>query len=418
MAHTISVRRTKETLRVGGHLGLMEFRRLLAALYDATVRKGFRDLTLDLSHLEQAFAGPMLALLAVCVRLREESDVEFRVIPPADRDLQRLFFNANWSFLLDPEHFGPSSFKGFTQVPAFRFRTPAEQKQAVDKIIDALLSSLGDLSRADLGAIEWAVYEICDNVLTHSESPVGGLIQFANMKRSGRVEFTVADPGVGIPASIRLGHPTLRTDQEALIEAVQEGVTRDSKIGQGNGLFGTYEIAQVGSGYLHIHSGYGRLDYQKDLRARGETIPFKGTLVVAALDVTDTDALGEALRFKGRRYEPFDYIEARYEHPRDDVLVVTLADEVDSFGSRRAGIPLRNKLSNLVRMNPDYLVVVDFTDVPIVSSSFADEVLGKLYVELGPERFNEAIQLRNMARSIEPLIERAIRQRVQQEAED
>jgi hypothetical protein len=192
---------------------------------------------------------------------------------------------------------------------------------------------------------------------------------------------------------------------------------RDKKVGQGNGLFGTFEIAQVGTGYLHVHSGYAGLNYSHEqLGTHSDPIPLNGTLVVAGLDVSDTDALGDALRFEGTRYEPLDYVETHFELKDREVLVVRIKEETDSFGSRRAGEPLRIKIRNLVEMNPQHLIVVDFSDVPMVSSSFADEVFGKLFVELGALRFMKALELRAMASTITTFVDRAILQRSRDEA--
>ncbi|WP_420636428.1 STAS-like domain-containing protein [Candidatus Palauibacter sp.] len=88
-----------------------------------------------------------------------------------------------------------------------------------------------------------------------------------------------------------------------------------------------------------------------------------------------------------------------------------LAEEADSFGARRAGAPLRAKLRNIVKMSGGRRVVVDFSDVPLVSSSFADEVFGKLLVEVGPLQFMQTITLQGMSRIVSELVDRAMRQR-------
>ena len=86
-------------------------------------------------------------------------------------------------------------------------------------------------------------------------------------------------------------------------------------------------------------------------------------------------------------------------------------EEAQSYGSRVAGTPVRIKLANLINMYPKQRVVVDFEDVPLVSSSFADEVLGKLFVQLGPLRFMRVIDIRNTSETVRELLERAILQR-------
>ncbi len=89
-----------------------------------------------------------------------------------------------------------------------------------------------------------------------------------------------------------------------------------------------------------------------------------------------------------------------------------MSGEAASFGSRVAGEPVRVKLTNLMRMNPGRRVVVDMSDVPLVSSSFADEVFGKLFLTLGPLLFTQALEFRQLSQTSRSLIDKAILQRM------
>lgn len=89
-----------------------------------------------------------------------------------------------------------------------------------------------------------------------------------------------------------------------------------------------------------------------------------------------------------------DLVEPNETKEGTEVLFV-LKNESKSFGSRAAGTPIRNKLANLSKMCSAQRVCIDFADVPLVSSSFADEVLGKLFAELGPVQFTQRFELRN-----------------------
>jgi len=55
--------------------------------------------------------------------------------------------------------------------------------------------------------------------------------------------------------------------------------------------------------------------------------------------------------------------------------------------------------------------VVDFKGVDVISSSFADEVFGRLYVLLGPLGFGSVFKFQNINREVAALIDRAIIQR-------
>jgi hypothetical protein len=201
---------------------------------------------------------------------------------------------------------------------------------------------------------------------------------------------------------------------DALDKAIREGVTRDPEKFQGNGLFGSFRIAELCKGNFSVHSGYASLEFGRDgMHLRTEQIPYPGTLIVSGLDCGSPETLGAALSFKGKRHYPVDYIELHYEHPNAEILVFKVHDEVDAVGSRAAGEPVRKKLLNLVKMGGGMRVIVDFDDVPLVSSSFADEVFGRLFVELGPIGFNRSFEFRNVNDTVRSLIDRAVIQRSQ-----
>jgi hypothetical protein len=56
-------------------------------------------------------------------------------------------------------------------------------------------------------------------------------------------------------------------------------------------------------------------------------------------------------------------------------------------------------------------IVVDFDGVPLVSSSFADEVFAKLFVEMGAMRFMRSFEFKNASSTVQALIDKAIEQR-------
>jgi len=107
-----------------------------------------------------------------------------------------------------------------------------------------------------------------------------------------------------------------------------------------------------------------------------------------------------------------DFVELKYEQDGRPELVFEMKTEASSFGSRLAGTPVRNRLMNLLGMCPEQRVVIDFEGIPLISSSFADEVLGKLFAQLGPVTFSQRLELRNIAPTVKQLIDKAVLQRV------
>ena len=406
------INRNKNVISVEGALD--DFRRFLSQIHVAVDIKGYQDIVVDLKRCTSAFQNSMLSLCAQVLAYRN-AGIDFSLIPPEKKQLLNLFKNTGWAHYLDPRQFDPSAFRGYSRIPATQYQTPDEQQAAVNKIVNIILGAIPDMQRSDFAAFEWSINEITDNVLVHSDSPIGGLVQVSTFKKyKKQVQFVVADSGVGIPKTLREGHPDISSDTDALDRAIREGVTRDNKIGQGNGLFGSYEICSKCNGYFAVHSGYARLEYDNKgvLSISNETIPYKGTLVVATIDFTEPKLLEEALRFNGQKYSPIDFIELKYEANADGNIHFLVREESSSFGSRVAGKPVRTKLSNLLRMGSQGKIIIDLDGVPLMSSSFADEAFGKLFLEAGAVNFMQRFEFVNVMSTVQQLINKAIAQRM------
>lgn len=406
------VTRTDNRIEVVGPLG--DFHRFLSQVHTAIEKKGYEEIILDLRQCTSAFQNSMLSLCAQVMAYRK-GGIDFSLIPPDEKRLSNLFQNTGWAHYLDPGQFDPPAFCGHARIPATQYESPKEQQLAVNAIVKVILGAIPDLQRSDFAAFEWSVNEITDNVLVHAYSPIGGLVQVSTDRKSEKqVAFVVADAGVGIPKTLREGHPELTSDASALDRVIREGVTRDKKIGQGNGLFGSYEICSQCNGYFAIHSGHARLEFdaRRGLSVSDERTPYNGTLVIATIDFSQPKLLENALRFEGRKYTPVDFIETEYEEYNGDHIRFMLSKESASFGSRVAGRPIRTKLFNLLRMGGNERIYIDCSDVALMSSSFADEAFGKLFLEAGPVSFMQKFEFVNVAGTVRQLIDKAIAQRM------
>jgi anti-sigma regulatory factor (Ser/Thr protein kinase) len=396
-------------ISVAGQFTVAEFHRLLAAIHNLTSRSGYDNLVLDMTSCSAAFPGPMLAICSEVAQIRQEG-IKTELLLPASDKLNRLFVNANWAHIIDPLNYDQSVFKGLKQVPTTLFTTSDEQFRTVNKIMDNILGSLDAFSRGDIAAIEWSLNEITDNVINHSESAIGGLVQLSTFQRKKKlVEYVVCDAGIGIPKSLRQARPEITSDSGAIHQSIQEGVTRNNKSNQGNGLFGTFQIACISEGYLEIHSGRGSLYYNKKegLHVKTEQIPFNGTLLIVGIDYSNPDLLGEALKFGGKPHYPLDFIENKFEASGEKIKFI-MTNEATSFGSRKSAEPINTKLKNLARICTNSRICIDFDDIAVVSSSFADEVFGKLFVEMGPLLFMQKFEFINITATVKNLIDRAI----------
>ena len=162
--------------------------------------------------------------------------------------------------------------------------------------------------------------------------------------------------------------------------------------------------------HFRFNSAHANLYVTKEgeMHIRSETIPFKGTYVVCQIDCANPHLIEKALTIGGKNHlPPYDYIERMHEK-EGSVLRVEAKDICHTFGSRQSGIEARKYITNLLKSEDGFRVEVDFSDVFVISSSFADEVFGKLFVEMGPLRYMRRVSILNVSPTIEGLIDRAI----------
>ena len=89
-------------------------------------------------------------------------------------------------------------------------------------------------------------------------------------------------------------------------------------------------------------------------------------------------------------------------------MIVKLKDFGTSLGSRVLG----KEVSNVIDFEKDQEIVLDFQDVKMVTSSFADEVVGKNCAKLGLHNFFDKVQIVNTSEQIKLIIKKAILDRL------
>ena len=213
---SLSVSRDGNQILIRGDLGIQDVRRVLAVLNAAIIQRGHRQIQLNFSNCTTAFSGAMLPICAQVLKF-QLSGVEFFLELPIDPRLNKLFLNTNWAFLIAPSDYSAAIHSPLSrQFPATRYGTHEEQEEKLNELLECLLSVIPNFSRAAFASVEWALNEITDNVLNHSQSDVGGLLQLSVFDlRTSRVEFTVADAGLGVPLTLRTSITSLATDADA-----------------------------------------------------------------------------------------------------------------------------------------------------------------------------------------------------------
>lgn len=408
MSHSFDCRVQQNVISLGGDLRLESLPRLTSALHHVIVKSRYPDVVLGFSNLSSITHSVVPTLAAYLRWLVRDWNVEFDYVPPRDAALARRMLKLGLAHYIEHRRY-PKPRLNSTDSSVLQFIDQEEREVAVDKVLKSALRTT-DLSRQNIAALEWAVNEITDNVLSHANSGVGGFLICRKLPKHNILEFTVADAGIGVARSLGL------TDEEEAVErAIQEGVTRNKSTNQGNGLYGTYQLAVASAGVFVLKSGHAILYVKKDgeMHIRNHTVPYRGTFVVCQIDCDNPQLIERALVIGGRQHSPpFDFIERRHEGG-EGKLKVQATDLCQTFGSRQSGAEARRYIKNLLGTEEDSSVEVDFANVFVVSSSFADEVFGKLFVEMGPLRYMRRVSLVNVVPAVEGLIDRAITLRAQ-----
>lgn len=89
-------------------------------------------------------------------------------------------------------------------------------------------------------------------------------------------------------------------------------------------------------------------------------------------------------------------------------MIVKLKEFGTSLGSRVLG----KKVSNLIDFEKEKEIILDFDEVKMVTSSFADEVVGKNCARLGLHNFFKNVQIVNASEQIKLILKKAILDRL------
>ena len=91
-------------------------------------------------------------------------------------------------------------------------------------------------------------------------------------------------------------------------------------------------------------------------------------------------------------------------------MIVKLKD----FGTSLGGRVLGKEVSNMIDFEKEDEIILDFQDVKMVTSSFADEVIGKNCARLGLHNFFNKVQIINTSEQIKLILKKAIMNRLQE----
>lgn len=295
----------------------------------------------------------------------------------------------------------------------FKFNSSLQVAKLSQAYVDAL-STLSECESGVLDSISWCINEVMDNVLTHSECTEGYVMAQLHPK-TNHIAVCVYDSGIGIFNSLRYSKHHPKKEIDALTLAIQEGIG-DGK-GQGNGLFGLYESVRKNSGILSLTSGGSSIMLTESGSInKYDRVPIlspsaKQTIVDFQINLNKTIDFKSVFSSINSSYEVFDPRIDEMIGEADEFLHYDVFEHSQGTGTREAGRLLRNDVINILRRE-NRVMVLDFSRIQAVSSSFIDEFIAKLVLRLGFIAFNKLIRISQMNESVSFLCERSLYMRI------
>ncbi len=363
------------------------------------------NIILDFSEVKTIFTSPTVQISAY-IEYYKSKGITFEVIGASSYLLNTYFINPN----LPNQSIIKGTHNFFDKVWMFH------NSEDVYTLTMGIISSLRKSVECEKGVIEsceWGIYEIMDNVIQHSEINKGFVMAQVN-KTTKNLNICIFDYGVGIYSTMKETSPRPRNPVDAISLSVKEGKKGAKSIGQGNGMWGLYNIINENSGHLTIISGTGGIAFQNN-----KTKVFKDILILNFKQQATTINFHINLNKETlltNAIKGFVFVDLYIENLEDDFgRTIFKVNEVSSgTGTRESALAIRNNLLNIYTATKKP-IIIDFADIGIISSSFADELIGKLILKLGFFQYQQIFQLINMNTTIQSILHRSIGQRFYEE---
>lgn len=289
-------------------------------------------------------------------------------------------------------------------------------EEGVFKIVSMYSLALRQGDELETGVIqslEWCMNEAIDNVLQHSMSKKG-FVMAQQHKQSKTFNFCVFDSGIGVFNSLCGTKHAPSNPLTAIQLAMKERITRDEKIGQGNGLWGLSQIIKETKGRLLISSGGARYEYdggkEKTITTGDFNLGKKNGTTMIDFQLNYSSPIDIAQALNG--YVPLDFWLENHENEKGEIIL-DVANESNGTGTRKSAEKMRNLVINCLKEHYS-TVNLDFQDVTMLSSSYADELIGKLIALFGFSNFMEHIIISNLNAFNSAIVNRSVGQRMAQ----
>ena len=78
---------------------------------------------------------------------------------------------------------------------------------------------------------------------------------------------------------------------------------------------------------------------------------------------------------------------------------------------KSGAILLKNQIINILNDEPK-IVILDFSGISVVSSSYSDELIAKLFCDLGLFQFNNLIRIKGLSQEQQLILQKSVIQRI------
>jgi hypothetical protein len=274
------------TVRVGfsGAYGFDRLEKTIATLAPLLYLREPALITIDLGSLVH-IAPTSLALLVACLKRLQEDRLLLdgsAVIPPKAPPVAMYLERMNLIRELVgelPESFVRREAKGFR--PGEHFEDDTDYAIVARSLTEAICERC-DVDKLGRAAVRVCLDEVCENVIHHADTPLGGFAAAQGWPKSNReFEIGIVDLGVGKRASLTKNpdYAHIVDDAEAIRTALRPGVTSTPERNAGIGLFVTAMLLANNGGVIHVRSGLGAVSLGATNAKMQRPIAVPGTVV-------------------------------------------------------------------------------------------------------------------------------------------
>ncbi|MHB9027044.1 MAG: ATP-binding protein [Armatimonadota bacterium] len=262
------------------HLGYQKLTALAAVLQDAWLD----DIDIDLRDVRWFDANMCAPLGALLYRAGSASNTVrlHNINPNIEHVLARNGFLSAYGRSKLPDHFG-------TAIPYQRFEVKDERAFAayVEQGFSGM--SLPAMTPGLQKKFRESIHEIFSNAVLHSQTRLGIFACGQFFPNDHRLDFSIADLGIGIRANVTRKLGSAMSDIDAIGWAVEHrNTTKTGAIPGGLGLKLLRDFIKVNQGRMEIVSARGYWMQHKDQVTLQELeAPFPGTVVNIEIDMAD-----------------------------------------------------------------------------------------------------------------------------------